>query len=429
MLQQQFEKMSDPKNPQWLEQLRRENFDAYQKLGLPTIRDEAWKYTNVKLLAKKEFDLAEKNVAFVPEQYMQGLDAINVFIVNGHFHSAVNTIISGLTIKSLASAIKENLPAIEKLNQQAHEITHGFAKLNTAFIHDGLYLHLEKNTVLSKPIHIFYLNTQTESAQYLRNLILAESSTEATIIEHYLTANSSGYLTNSITEVYLEKAANIKHIKLQDEAMDAYHIGTTKVQQKTDSHFESYMFSFGGKLSRSDTEIALTEPGCYATQRGLYFGQDRQHFDHHTLADHQKPHCTSTQLYKGILDESSRAVFNGKVQVHRNAVKTDSAQMIKHLLLSDKAEADAKPELEIYNDDVKCSHGATVGQLDEDQLFYMLTRSLDVTTAKSLLMYAFSYEVIAEIKSLALRDYLAKLILKKLPANINAQVLLNSWSD
>lgn len=321
-----------------------------------------------------------------------------------------------LTISNLATVLPEKIP---QLNQLAEQIPHGFAKLNTAFINDGLYLHLAKNCIFEKPIHIFYFNTQSESVQYLRNLIMVEAGASATIIEHYLAPTSSGYLTNTITEIYLDKAAQIQHIKLQNEATDAYHIGTTKVQQKADSQFESYVLSLGGKLSRSDTEVSLAETGCYCEQRGLTLGQERQHFDHHTLVDHLKPHCSSKQLYKGILDDAARAVFNGKIYVHPHAIKTDSSQMSKNLLLSNQAEIDAKPELEIYNDDVKCSHGATVGQLNLEQLFYLLTRGIDPITAKSILVFAFSYEIIAPLKNVKLRNYLTEMLLKKLPVNLS----------
>ncbi len=415
---------NDPKSPQWLQQLRQENFNAYQKFGLPTLRDEAWKYTNIKILSKKAFNLTERNNQFSLNQVNKELDAVNVFIVNGYFHSMTNCDTAGLTIRSLATAIQDESPGFNKLNQLASQLKHGFAKLNTAFLNDGLYLHLAQNVSIQKPIHVFYINTQTESVQYLRNLIVAETGTSATIIEHYVSPTSSEYCTNTITEIYLDKTANIKHIKLQTEATDAYHIGTTKVQQDTDSHFESYVISLGGKLSRSDTEVLLAETGCYCEQRGLYLGQERQHFDHHTLVDHLTSHCTSKQLYKGILDDAARAVFNGKVYVHPHAIKTDSSQMTKNLLLSDKAEVDAKPELEIYNDDVKCSHGATVGQLNQDQLFYLLSRGLEQITAKSLLMFAFSYEIIATIKDSALRNYLRDIILQNLPAGNTVKELL-----
>lgn len=353
MLQQQFEKSKNLRAPEWLQQVRQDSFRLYQDLGLPTIHDETWKYTNVKPLSKKEFNLAEADPAFSPINYSKLLGAVNVFVVNGFFHSMFNAHLEGLIIKSLAMASIEKLPALKRLNQLAKTIPHGFAKLNTAFINDGLFLQIEENTVIEKPIHVFYINTQAESIQYQRNLIIAKPCSQATIIEHYVSTNSSGYCTNTISEIFVEASANLTHIKVQDEALDAYHIGTTKVQQHKDSQFNSTVLSLGGKLSRSDTEIDLIDTGCHTEQMGLYLGHHRQHFDHHTQVMHQKPLCTSRQLYKGILDDASRAVFNGKVHVFPYAVKTDSAQMNKNLLLSDKAEVDSKPELEIYNDDVK----------------------------------------------------------------------------
>jgi len=424
MLQQQFEKNQSQKSPQWLAKLRQAKFDFYQTQGLPTVSDENWKYTNVKPIAKKEFRLGKPNEKFSPLRFTKDLEAVNVFVVNGHFHSMFNSDVEGLIIKSLRSAIQEKLPAIKKLNQQADKIKHGFATLNTAFINDGIYLHLTKKTVLEKPIHIFYINTDSESVQYHRNLFIAESCSEAVIIEHYLSDNSESYYSNSISEVYLEPSAVLNHIKIQQEAESAYHIATIKVQQSANTVFNNYTVSLGGKLSRSDIEIALTEQGASCGQYGLYLGHNRQHFDHHTYVGHEVPHCTSRQLYKGVLDNAARAVFNGKVYVYPNAVKSDSTQMNKNLLLSDKAEIDTKPELEIYNDDVLCSHGATVGQLDETQLFYLLSRGLDKSTAESLLIYAFSCEVISSIKNKALYEYLRNMILQKLPAGEAVKELL-----
>lgn len=423
MLQQQFEKSKNLKAPVWLHKLREDNFLQYQTLGLPTIHEETWKYTNVKPLTKKEFSLAESDPSFSTASIPKPLDTLSIFIVNGFFHSMFNTL-ENLTIKSLAMASIEKHSAIKRLNQLAKSIPHGFAKLNTAFIHDGVFLEISENAIIEKPIHIFYINTQAESIQYHRNLIILKPCSKATIIEHYYSPHDSEYCTNTISEIFVESAAELTHIKVQNEALHAYHIGTTKVQQHKDSVLNSIVLSLGGKLSRSDTQIDLIDKGCHAEQTGLYIGRDRQHFDHHTEVLHQKPFCTSKQLYKGILDESARAVFNGKVHVFPNAIKTDSSQMNKNLLLSDKAEIDSKPELEIYNDDVKCSHGAAVGQLDETQLFYLLSRGFDKNAAKSLLMYAFIHEIIASIKHNDLRDYLQKVIIEKLPSPLSVEELL-----
>lgn len=424
MLQQQFEKNQNQKVPQWLNQLRQEQFAFYQAQGLPTTHDENWKYTNIKPITKKEFSLGKLNVNFSPFSYTKDLTAINIFVVNGHFHSMFNTDVKGLTIKSLNIAIQEKNFFIKRLNQLAKTLQHGFATLNTAFINDGIYLHLDKNIHLDVPIHIFYINTDPESIQYIRNLFVIDPCAKATIIEHFLAEHNETYCTNSISEIFLDNAANLNHIKLQQETESAYHIGTTQVQQRRDSQFNSHVFSFGGKLSRSDTNIALIEEGSYCKQYGLYLGHARQHFDHHTYVGHEKPYCTSQQLYKGILAESARAVFNGKVYVHPHAVKTDSSQMNKNLLLSDKAEIDTKPELEIYNDDVKCSHGTTVGQLDESQIFYLLTRGIDRTTAKSLLMYAFCCELVNKIENKELNSFLINLVINQLPAGPTIKRLL-----
>ncbi len=424
MLKLQFEKSQLVKRPKWIQELRHLSFQNFQAQGLPTVREESWKYTNVKPIDKKEFILAKAHDDFSPLKLKEALPAIHVFVVNGHFHSMFNTDIEGLNIKSLHSAMMEKAEGIQKLNKLAKNIDHGFAQLNSAFLHDGLYIHLEKNTQIQKPIHIYYVNTLSESAQYSRNLFLFDAFSEATVIEHFISEESEAYHSNHISEIHVASEAKISHIKLQQEADSAYHIGTTEVKQKKNSRFQSFVLSFGAKLSRSDTNIYLTEPGCECAQYGLYLGNQRQHFDHHTFVGHETPECCSRQLYKGILDESARAVFNGKVYVHEHAVKTDSQQMNKNLLLSDKAEVDTKPELEIYNDDVKCAHGATIGRLDDDQLFYLLSRGLKKSTAESLLRYAFSCEIIHFIKDKHLKAFLQNALLKKLPDSDEVRELI-----
>lgn len=271
---------------------------------------------------------------------------------------------------------------------------------------DGVFIHIPPNTTLTQPIHLLFLTNQPSSLQTIRNLIIIEENSQATILEDYSQLEANSFFTNTVTEISIGKHATVQHYKLLREAEQTYHVGTLQVQQQLHSHFTSHSFALGAALIRSDTNVVMVAEHAECNLNGLYLTTGKQHLDHHTLIDHSKPQCISRQNYKGVLADSSRAIFNGRVIVHPGAYKTKAEQHNKNLLLSNNAEIDTKPQLEIYNDDVRCTHGATVGQLEEDSLFYLRARGITTEDAKRMLIYAFIREIFELVPQPSLRKQL-----------------------
>jgi Fe-S cluster assembly protein SufD len=290
-----------------------------------------------------------------------------------------------------------------------------FADLNAAFTRDGLYLHLAAGVALDAPVHALFVTTRDDVVAHPRNVVVAEAGAQAFVIEHHVSAGAASYVTNAVTQIDAGPNANVGHCKLQQEAMRAFHIAGVHAMQARSSHFESQSIALGAALARADIATVFADEGCEAALAGLYLASGRQHVDHHTLVDHAKPHGTSRELYKGVLDDGARGVFNGKIVVRPNAQKTDAHLANHNLLLSKSAEIDTKPELTIDADDVKCSHGATVGQLDETALFYLRSRAIDPVTARALLTYAFAHDVVERIRLAPLRKALERTLLARLP--------------
>jgi Fe-S cluster assembly protein SufD len=346
-------------------------------------------------------------------------DSHLLVFVNGHYVPGLSQLASlpaGARIMSLSAALPPYSGELESLlARDAEQLPNGLAALNAALWADGAYIDLAAGTVVEKPIHLLFITTETDVETHPRNIIRAGARCDASIIEHYIGAGSITYFTNATTRIILGDGAVIEHAKLQQEAGPAFHVADINAQQGTNSRFTSHSFALGGILSRNDITTRLDAEGCNATLNGLYMGDGRQHMDHHTCIDHAKPRGMSREFYKGILGGAARAVFNGRVVVRPDAQKTDAHQSNRNLLLSDNAEVDTKPQLEIYADDVKCSHGATVGQLDEGQIFYLRSRGVDEITAKSLLTYAFAEEMIMRASIAPLRARLEELLTNRLP--------------
>jgi Fe-S cluster assembly protein SufD len=294
---------------------------------------------------------------------------------------------------------------------------HTFTALNTAFINDGAVVHVEQDVEVKRPIHLLFLSDRdaVNGVAQPRNLIVLDRFAKATVIETYAgLANDTGaYFTNAVTEATIGDGATLTHLKLQRESAQAFHVGTVDVRQGRDSHLVSFSFATGAALSRTNIYTELRGEGCGATLNGLYLGDGDQHIDHQTRIEHVEPNCYSRELYKGILDGSAHGVFNGKVFVHPAAQKTDGKQTNQTLLLSEKAEIDTKPQLEIFADDVKCTHGATVGRLDETSLFYMKSRGINARTARELLTYAFAADVLETIECVEVREGLEAATLRR----------------
>jgi Fe-S cluster assembly protein SufD len=298
------------------------------------------------------------------------------------------------------------------LTRYAPYESNAFTALNTAFLQDGAFVSVPGGALLEIPVHILFVSTGME-AEFIsspRNLIVAERNSQVSIIESHVSLSDNVYFTNSVSEIVLGENAVVEYDKLQIESSRAYHIGSTHIQQERSSNFTSNAISLGGLLVRNNVSVVLDGEGAEATLNGLYLGTGVQHIDNHTTIDHAKPRCPSHELYKGILSGKSRGVFNGKIKVRKDAQKTDAKQTNKNLILSDEASVDTKPQLEIFANDVKCTHGATIGQLDEEAIFYLRSRGVDVDRARDLLIYAFASDVVDRIKVEPLRDLLHEMI-------------------
>jgi len=406
----------------WLQRTRAVAFERFAELGFPTLRDEDWKYTSVAPLEKRVFRLVPESLNGVRAEEVASLalgDSHLLVFVNGRHArglSRLGRLPGDADVSSLAHALAERPDRFEALLTRDAEVRgNGFSALNAAFWADGASIDLATGCVVEAPIHLLFITTDADLAVHPRNIIRAGTGSRAEIIEHYVGANDATYFTNAVTHIQADASAEIIHTKLQQESPRGYHIGDIRAEQGQDSRFTSQSFALGGLLSRNDIVTRLGAEGCEATLIGLYMANGRQHMDHHTLVDHARPRGTSREFYKGVLDGAARAVFNGKVIVRPDAQRTDAQQSNRNLLLSDQAEVDTKPQLEIYADDVKCSHGATVGQLDAQQVYYLRSRGVDDASARALLTFAFAEEVATRVSCAPLRARLEQLLRGRLP--------------
>jgi Fe-S cluster assembly protein SufD len=408
----------------WLVRARQVALERFQQTGFPSRRDEEWKYTSLAAIEKQPFvalpngvSAESVTVAEANTLAFGGFAGHLLVFVNGRHApalSAIGRLPEGVTLGSLADALERNPDALEPLlSEDRHQTV--FGALNLAFMADGVYLHVPPGVAVEEPIHALFLATAQGAALYPRNLIVADAGASATVIEHYAGRDGLVYFTNAVTQIFAASNARIEHCKLQQEALQAFHIGGIHAAQSKDSSFVSHSMALGASLARNDITTAFDAQGCTATLNGLYLVGGRQHVDHHTRIDHAKPRGKSREYYRGVLDGASRGVFNGKVVVHPGAQGTDAQQANHNLLLSRDAEVDTKPQLEIYADDVKCTHGATVGRLDDAQIFYLRSRGFDEPIARTLLTYAFAYDVIERIRVIPVRSRLEQLLLSRLP--------------
>ena len=413
-------------NDDWFSENRQSALNLFKESGFPNSRLENWKYTDVRPIKKKSFSNVNETTVSVSTDEInairfQDLDCIELVFINGVYseeHSNVGSIEKGLAVENMFDALEKDKDLLAKhLTKYADNKVSPFTALNTAFIQNGTFINVAANAVIEKPINILYLSKESNNAHatHPRNLIVMGENSEATVIESYIGLDDANYFTNAVTEVALSDNSNLKHYKIQQESLNAYHIGNLDVMQGKDSTLESHSISLGGALVRNDIHGQLNAEGAEIIMNGLYMTGDKQHVDNHTRVDHLKPRTLSTENYRGVLNGKSRAVFNGKVIVHKDAQKIEAHQNNANLLLSDDAEIDTKPELEIYADDVKCTHGATVGQLDQNMLFYLRSRAIDEETARSLLTYAFADELISNISFAPIRNRLERLVIGQLP--------------
>jgi len=418
----------------WLERLRAGAMERFEESGFPSVKDEEWKYTNVAAIAAVDFQPASLQTSAEGEVDLQGLALFRhletaksqLVFFNGKLRkdlSALTAIPEGVVALDLSAAIAdERYREIiwKHLAQQADYVVNGFTALNTALISHGAFVYIPKDAIVSVPLNLLFISDGAPVASFPRVLVVAEDNSSATLIESYASTKDSKYFTNAVVEIVLKDGASLEHYKLQRESTEAFHIATTAADLGRNSRYDATTITFGAQLSRHDLHVTMDHEGAECWVDGLYLVTGSQHTDTHSVIDHRKPHCTSHQLYKGILDGKSRAVFNGKVFVRHDAQKTDAMQTNKNLLLSNEARVDTKPQLEILADDVKCAHGAAVGQIEEDELFYLETRGIHPDLARNLLTYGFAEEVIGKIKIDSIRKQLDEAVLNRLNARLEA---------
>ena len=390
--------------PTWWSNLRREAYDKFSSLGFPTTHHEDWKYTNVSPIARTVFEPGGLASADLCSPLVNlGCDVRLVF-VNGHFSrglSSLDRLPAGVSAGSLAERLREGSAALEAhLARYARFDDHAFVALNTAFAEDGAFVEIARNAVLEKPIHLVFLSVPDgkPTVSHPRTLVLAGRGSQASVIETHIGPEGAVYFTNAVTEIVVGEGAIFDHYKLQKEGEQAFHVATIQAVQDRGSVWTSHNVSLGAALARHDVNSVLDEQGAECYLNGLFAATGRQHVDNHSLLDHAKPHCTSRELYKGILSGHATGVFNGKIVVRKDAQKTNAIQSSKNLLLSGDAVINTKPQLEIFADDVRCTHGATVGQLDKEALFYMQSRGIEAAEARDLLTYAFVGELLDRMR-------------------------------
>lgn len=413
--------MRGAQGPAWMAPMREQALEIVSEHGLPTTKEEDWKYTNVSALAKIVLNLPARkpgviSVTRLAERTYVGEGARIVF-VNGLYAPELSSLeAGGIIVSSLAAAQRTHGELIEKhLGKYAASGANMFTALNTAFLRDGALVVIPKGVHVEHPIQLLFVMQSSDGGTFAspRTLIIAEAGSKATLVETHIALTPDSYFSNSVTEIVCEENAELTHYNIQEESVNAFHIAATTVKQSAGSTYRSCSVMTGGRLTRNTIDIALGGEHCTCELDGLYIAGGNQHVDNHTTIDHLKPHGSSRQLYKGILKNHARAVFNGRVYVRQDAQKTDAQQKNNNLMLSDDARVDTKPQLEIFADDVKCTHGATVGQLDDDALFYLKTRGIGALRGKEILTYGFAHEVLERITLEPLRARLENLLMEQ----------------
>lgn len=415
----EFEKSLNGEKSSDFHKIRKDAISKFAELTFPTQKDEEWKYTNISPLFSYDFIAGKKlqvEKKIIDKFLFDELEHSLMVFVNGYYApelSRIEGLPKNVIISSLAEEIKNNNPVVAKyFSKYAKQENQIFTALSTAFTKDGAFIYVPDGKVIENTIHIIFLTTSEQKIYTQpRNLFVVGKNSQATIIEHYISDNNASvYFTNSVTEIIADENAVVDHIKLQEESKNAFHIARMEVDQEKSSNFSSHLISTGAQLSRNDFNARFNDEVGECMLNGLFMIGDEQLFDAHTMIDHAKPHCQSHEHYKGILQDKSKGVFNGKVMVRQGAQKTNAFQENNTILLSDNAVMNTKPQLEIFADDVKCSHGATIGKLNEDAMFYLKSRGIGEEAATAIMIHAFASDVITSIKIPALRDYLEKII-------------------
>ena len=426
--------------PAWLKQIREGAIARFAELGFPTMKQEAWRFTSVAPIAERSFTLPHAKGARLPAH--AALDALalgagpRVVIVDGHYAPKLSTVTAGpagVQAGGLAAALRTE--AVREL-VQAHLARHArwqdsaFAALNTAFLADGAFVHVPAGVVLDQPLELVFFSTGREGARaagtgrrersdnptvsHPRSLIVVEPGAQVAVVETYVGAPDEMYWTNAVTEIVVAEGARAELYRVQREGPHSFQVATTHSRQERDSFLGLHVVTLGAALARHDITTVLDGPGAELILNGLYLLSGTQHADHHTVIDHAQPHCASHEFFNGVLAERAHGVFNGRIVVRPGAQRTDSKQTNNNLLLSTEARADSQPQLEIYADDVKCTHGSTVGPIDQTQLYYLRSRGLSPETARSILTYGFGAEILERMRHPVVRDRLDRLVRERL---------------
>lgn len=421
-----FENNVDVEHP--VHDLRTEAIKNFEHKGFPSKKEEAWKYTSLNSLQKIDFSIFPKQqntieYKDVKKYFIHEIDTYKIVFIDGVYSSHLSeTTHDGVDICLMSSALTKPMykQIVDVYFNKVASKDESLTTLNTAFSREGAYIYIPKNKMPKKPVEILHFATGNEASIMLqpRNLIIVEENAEVQIIERHQSLTTNDVLTNSVTEIFAAESAIVDYYKIQNDTANASLIDNTYVDQKGKSHVKVHTFSFGGKLTRNNLNFYQNGEYMDSTLKGVTILGEKQHVDHHTLVHHIEPNCESHQDYKGIYGDSSTGVFNGKIIVDKIAQKTNAFQKNNNILISDKATINSKPQLEIFADDVKCSHGCTIGQLDEDALFYMQTRGIPKKEARALLMYAFANNVLESVRIPELKARINKLIAQKLGVNL-----------
>jgi len=423
-----FENQLNGESKSDFHKIRKDAIKHFAELDFPNNKNEEWRYTNISPFLKQRFSLPENHINLdqinVSKYILKDIDAYIMVFINGKFFSKLsqlNNVQNGIKIKSISHCIKNNdnnlLKYLGKYVDYKNDI---FSSLSTAFTTDGAFISIADNCIVDKPVYLLYLTlaNNVEIQTQPRNLIVAGKNSQLTIIEQFSSTDNSTYFTNTITELILQENAVIDHIKVQEESRNAFHIARMEVDQERSSNFTSHLVSIGAKLSRNDLNSKFNDEGSEAMLNGLFLIEDDQLFDVHSFIDHANANCNSHEHYKGIMDDNSRGVFNGKIMVRKDAQKTNAFQENNNILLSENALINTKPQLEIFADDVKCSHGATIGQLDNDAKFYLKSRGIGEEASKVILLHAFASDVVNLIKVDKVKNYAEEIITKRINTRV-----------
>jgi Fe-S cluster assembly protein SufD len=417
----EYQGTRSPSQPGWVTKARERALANFECLGFPTTKLEQWRFTSVIPISEKAFVLASDGVAGADKRFTSSLSggAAVAVCVNGRFAPTLSTLDrlpKGVQVMSIEAALSSNPVLVEPyLVRLASSDTQAFTALNTAFLRDGVFISIAPRAVIETPIEVVFASVAEgkPTVSHPRLLVVAGESSQGQVLERYV--GNGATFSNAVTEVWLGANAVVDHYKVQEESAEALHVGSMYFHGARSSNFSSHSITFGGALVRNEVLAVLGGEGIDCTLNGLYVARGRQLIDNHTTIDHVQPHCGSHEVYKGILGDQSRAVFNGRIVVRPDAQKTDAKQTNKALLLSDDAQINTKPELEIFANDVKCTHGAAIGQLDDDAVFYLRSRGLGYDEARALLVRAFAGDILNRIKIAPLREHLEAALTARLP--------------